>query len=225
MKRVLLALLGILVTAGFCWAQAVEQTGYVRQELQAGGMMAFHPSLPIGSRATVTNLATGDEIEVTIIRPPGAAPLPSGWVIDLSPGAALALNVAGGETVFVTNRTPLPVPPVIAAAEPEPPPPLPPPEPVYIPPPLPPPEPVYVPPPPEPVEVPRPLPVVDIDISDLVATRGAADVAREAARVEREEALTVQAAALRNLAGALTAQAAALNALAEALAVQVGTDY
>ena len=122
MKRALMALSGILVTAGLCWAQAIEQTGLVRQELQTGGMMAFHPSLPIGSRAMVTNMATGEEIEVTIIRPPGAAPLPPGWVIDLSPVAAAALNVVGGETVFVTNRGPVPVvpQPPVAAAEPAP---------------------------------------------------------------------------------------------------------
>jgi len=140
---------------GLCWAQPHEQTGFVRQELQLGGMQAFHPSLPIGSRAVVRNVYTGSEIEVIIMRPPGVTPLPPGWVIGLAPDAASALSVSGGETVFVTNQGPLPIPPGMNSVAMEPP--LVAEPPMLFPPPLPLPPPVG--PEPVPVVAYQPLPV------------------------------------------------------------------
>ena len=70
MKRVFLALLGLFVIAGLCMAQVRQgnfsQRGMASQEMQTDGLSAAHPSLPIGSKARVTNVSNGKEIEVTI---------------------------------------------------------------------------------------------------------------------------------------------------------------
>jgi len=174
----------------------------VRQELQATGLLAFHPYFPIGSRVKVINAFTGDAIEVTIIRPAVVNPLPTGWIIDVSQSVALALNVSGGETVVVLPtayvfpmpaQNPPPEPPVIVVQAPLP---LPPP-----------------PPPP-----PEPEPEVPIDLSELIAARQAAEFARQTVVAEQGSNLTAQAASLDTLAGALAVQANALNALADRLA-------
>lgn len=205
--RVSLALLGLLAAAGFGWAQTEPQTGMVRLELQAPGLTASHPRLPVGSRARVTHSVTGDAVEVTIIEPPSGNPLPEGWVVDVSPAAALALNVTGGETVTVTTVDAafnVPVsqqPPVRVAAE------LPPAA-------------VVVPEPMPPVPFSAPMrsafrPVLDLD--EVVAAREASGLALEGVRNNRPGDAPAVATALNVLEGALTNQAAALNALAKVL--------
>jgi len=120
-KRALLVLLGILAAAGVCAAQteAFEQEGLAAREWQGRGLTARHPSLPIGARPRLTNLATGGEVEVTIVeRPPG---LPTGSVIDISMAAAQALGIVrGDERIAVAAFVPAPPPEPPAAAEPEP---------------------------------------------------------------------------------------------------------
>jgi len=185
MKRVLLALLGILVITGFCMAQAgtFNQQGMASQEMLIEGFNAAHPSLPIGSRATVTNAITGDEIEVTIV---GRIPPSPDRIIDLSPSAALALNIGdGGFVLVVIPGRPLPIPvPPLALVEPEP---L---EPVYVAEP-----PMLVPPPlPPPVPV-EPGPVI-VAVDPSVAAREAAFAAREAAFAAREAAFAAREAIL-----------------------------
>jgi len=158
MKRVLLALLGILIVAGFCMAQAGDfrQQGMASQVMLTDGMTAAHPSLPIGSRAWVINTVTNDEIEVTIT---GRIPPALDRIIDLSPAAARELGLDEGGHVIVTTTSPplpLPVPPPLAVViEPEP-------EPVPV---------VVVAPEPEPEPViavePEPEPVVVIAEPEL----------------------------------------------------------
>ena len=120
MKRVLLALVGTLLVAGLGMAQVGDfrQQGMASQVMQHDDLTAAHPSLPIGSRARVTNTATNDEIEVIII----GRIMPSiDRIIDLSPVAAQALGIGAGGNVIVATVTPplpQPLPPVVAVAEP-----------------------------------------------------------------------------------------------------------
>jgi rare lipoprotein A len=101
MKRVMLALLGLLLAVGLT---AQDRTfrierGSATQEMQAGGLSAAHSSIPVGSKVRVTNPANGLDIEVTII---GQIPESTRRIIDLSPGAALALDLGTGGPVMVT---------------------------------------------------------------------------------------------------------------------------
>jgi rare lipoprotein A (peptidoglycan hydrolase) len=61
-------------------------------------LTAAHPSLPIGSKASVANIKNSKEIEVTITS--RIAPSPT-RIIDLSPAAALALDIGLGGPVNV----------------------------------------------------------------------------------------------------------------------------
>jgi len=124
MKRVLLALLGICAVAGFCMAQAggsFRQEGMASQEMQREGMFASHASINLGTRAWITNVATGEYVEVIVagrILPEGEG----GRVVDISPAAALALGLPDGGAVRVTvseRPPPVSVPPVFIAAEQE----------------------------------------------------------------------------------------------------------
>jgi len=214
MKRVLLALLGILVVTGICMAQEFHpRTGYARRDFPNSpineGLVAFVPGIATGSTARVTNQATGQYVDVLVL-PPQGSPLLMGWVVDLSPGAAERLGIASGATVTVGPPGARPVPPpVVIAAEPEP-------EPEPPPPPPPPPPVVVV------VEPEPPRPVLTVDLSEVIAMREAAGLEREVVLARRAEDLAAQATALRVLAEALAAQAMALNTLAETLAAQAG---
>jgi len=226
MKRVLLALLGIPVIAGFCMAQAgtFNQQGMASQEMLVEGLNAAHPSLPIGSRAMVTNAITGDEIEVTIV---GRIPPSPDRIIDLSPSAALALNISDGGFVLVIvpgRPLPIPVPPetfleslqylrygeviyLDLTVEPAPP------EPVHVAEP-----PMLIPPPlPPPVPVEREPVIVTVDPGSVAreaafAAREAAFAAREAAIAAREAILVAREAALSELVDELYELAAGLDA-------------
>jgi hypothetical protein len=74
------------------------------QELRAEGLSAAYSNLPIGSKAKLTNPASGLEIEVTIIEQILKA---DRQYIDLSPAAALALEIGpGGGPVLVMPLSP-----------------------------------------------------------------------------------------------------------------------
>jgi rare lipoprotein A len=101
MKRVMLALLGLLLAASLTAQNRTFriERGTATQEMQAGGLSAAHSSIPIGSKVRVTNPANGMDIEVTIIDKIPESPR---RIIDLSPGAALALDLGTGGPVMVT---------------------------------------------------------------------------------------------------------------------------
>ena len=63
---------------------------------------AAHPRLPLGSRARVTNLANGKEVEVTIN---DRGPHRGGRIIDLSHAAARQLAMGGSARVKVETLT------------------------------------------------------------------------------------------------------------------------
>ena len=103
MKRVILALSGLFLAAGFCIAQnwqARHQIGTATQEMRTEGLSAAHSRIPIGSKAKVTNPANGLEIEVTIT---AVIPESPQRIIDLSPSAARALDVSPGAPVIVAS--------------------------------------------------------------------------------------------------------------------------
>jgi len=143
-KRVTLVLAGLLCAAALTAQNRPPrtQTGNATQEMQTLGLSAAHNSLPIGSKATIRNLSNGREIEVTITE---QIPPSSRRIIDISPAAALALELNLEGPVIVTPLGPLqgppspPQTPAIAEAEPEP---AVEPEPIAAPVPIPEPEPV-----------------------------------------------------------------------------------
>jgi rare lipoprotein A len=92
---------------------------------------AAHPSLPLGTRAMVTNLENGRSVEVRIN---DRGPFVGGRAIDLSYGAARAIRMVGPGTARVRVEVlgsesaprllppalPLPVPPALPPASPSP---------------------------------------------------------------------------------------------------------
>jgi hypothetical protein len=144
--------------------------------MKADGLSIAHPSLPIGSKVQVTNVATGKKIDVTVT---GRIPASSSRIVDLSPGAASALELQPNGTVLISvpqatrprPTTALPPPEAVAKEEPAPEPapeePAPepvadvpeekPPEPTPEPKPEPPPEPAKEEPAPEPAREPAPV--------------------------------------------------------------------
>jgi rare lipoprotein A len=134
MKRVLLVLLCGLLFNTFCMAQAslgnFSQRGAATQDMKTDGLTIAHPSLPIGSKAQVTNVATGKKIDVTVS---GRIPASSSRIVDLSPGAASALEIQPGGIVIISVPSPArtrPPAPVAEAPKEEEPKEEPPPEPV-----------------------------------------------------------------------------------------------
>jgi len=102
MRRVILAILGLLFTTGLCMAQRqpMTQRGMATQENTDEGLTIRHPALPYGSKARVTNIANGKEIEVTVI---GQIPASATRVADLSPAAAKALDIGFGGPVIINQ--------------------------------------------------------------------------------------------------------------------------
>jgi rare lipoprotein A (peptidoglycan hydrolase) len=68
------------------------------QEIADDFLSAGHPSIPVGSKARITNIANDKQIEVTIIF---QVPPSDTRIIDLSPAAALALDIGFPNTVIV----------------------------------------------------------------------------------------------------------------------------
>jgi rare lipoprotein A len=60
--------------------------------MNSGAMTAAHPTLPFGTRVTVTNSHTGSSV---VVRINDRGPFVRGRVIDLSPAAARAIGVSG----------------------------------------------------------------------------------------------------------------------------------
>jgi outer membrane biosynthesis protein TonB len=81
--------------------------------MQTPGLSAGHNSLPIGSKARIRSLSNGKEIEVTITE---YIPTSTRRIIDLSPSAALALELGFGGPVIVT---PLAAPQGQTASQPQ----------------------------------------------------------------------------------------------------------
>ena len=108
MKRVILALLGLIVITGFCMAQFrhgnFTQRGTATQEQQIDGLVAAHPSLPIGSRVIITNVENEKKVEVTIV---GRILASSDRIIDLSHETAFFLDMNAKGEVIVSFPYPL----------------------------------------------------------------------------------------------------------------------
>jgi rare lipoprotein A (peptidoglycan hydrolase) len=73
------------------------QRGMATQEM-TGGLFAAHPILPIDSKVKVTNTKNKKEITVTIT---DQIPPSDTRIIDLSPGAAAALDIGKGGPVII----------------------------------------------------------------------------------------------------------------------------
>ena len=149
-KRIGIVIFGLSL-GSLCLGQSAmsdfSQEGNATQEMRGDRLIAAHSSLPIGSLVIITNLLTGEEIEVMI-----TARIPSSRdrIIDLSTASGIALGLENGGPVMVTafsrgprrapqretppepELPPPPPPPVIAVVEPEPPPPPPPPPPPAV---------------------------------------------------------------------------------------------
>ena len=110
MRRVILAIpaiLGFLFTIGSCvtQGQGLTQRGMATQEMTDDELIAAHPALPISSKARITNLQNGKEIEVTIVSP--RIPPSTTRVVDLSSAAAMALDIGkGGPVEIIEVRAP-----------------------------------------------------------------------------------------------------------------------
>jgi hypothetical protein len=76
------------------------QQGNATQEMPTDGLTAAHASLPIPSEIKVTNTANNREIIVTITERISSS---SARIIDLSPGAALALDLGSGGSVILNH--------------------------------------------------------------------------------------------------------------------------
>jgi len=99
---------------------AFIQQGKVTQELQHDGLSIAHSSLPLNSQAKLTNLSTGKEIEVTIIR---LIPAALGRIADVSANVWRELDLTPSTNVRISAGVPvrpqaLPPPLVVAAAPP-----------------------------------------------------------------------------------------------------------
>jgi rare lipoprotein A (peptidoglycan hydrolase) len=77
--------------------RGVNQRGMATQEM-TGGLFAAHPILPIGSKVRVTNTKNKKEITVTIT---DRIPPSDTRIIDLSPAAALAIDIGKGGPVSI----------------------------------------------------------------------------------------------------------------------------
>jgi rare lipoprotein A len=62
------------------------------ERMISGAMTAAHPTLPFGTRVTVTNNHTGRSV---VVRINDRGPFVRGRIIDLSPAAAHAIGVSG----------------------------------------------------------------------------------------------------------------------------------
>ena len=75
-----------------------RQEGKATWETVNGGLWAAHPSLPIGSTPTVRNIATGREMQVTVV---GQIPESSDRIIDISTETARAIGLEPDSNVLV----------------------------------------------------------------------------------------------------------------------------
>ena len=121
MKKLLFVVLLVFAAAGvFAQIAGFNQRGKATQEgfQDMAGLYAAHPSLPINSKAYVTNTSNGRQIEVTIYN---RIPVSRERIIDLSPDVWEALELDTNNNVIVSNvasvavqPTPPPPPPKYA---------------------------------------------------------------------------------------------------------------
>jgi rare lipoprotein A len=71
------------------------------ERINAGALTAAHPSLPFGTRVTVTNKYTGRSV---VVRINDRGPFIKGRIIDLSPAAARAIGVGGIAQVSLSTN-------------------------------------------------------------------------------------------------------------------------
>jgi rare lipoprotein A len=71
------------------------------EHMNSGELTAAHPSLPFGTRVTVTNRHTGRSV---VVRINDRGPFVKGRVIDLSPAAARAIGVGGLAQVSLSTN-------------------------------------------------------------------------------------------------------------------------
>jgi rare lipoprotein A len=99
MKRFVNLLLLFLIFIGFAEAaylRSFSQRGPATHEIKSADLLGAHPSLPIGTKATITNLQNGFTAVVTITSRIAAS---GNRILDVSEGAAKALGmVAKGAT-------------------------------------------------------------------------------------------------------------------------------
>jgi len=123
MRRIALTMLGALVfgvvLGTTVMAQVVDfsQRGTATGGLNATGFSIAHPSLPLNSSAKVVNLATGKEVDVTVIGRIAASP---DRIVDLSPDVWRELALVPGVEVRVYTTPVARSRPVLPAAVPEP---------------------------------------------------------------------------------------------------------
>ena len=103
----MLVLLGVLCVVSLAAQNRqsrIQQTMAI-QEMQAEGLSAAHSTIPVGSKVRIRNPANALTIEATIIE---QLPNMNQQVIDISPAAALALDIGAGGPVIVTTLGQLP---------------------------------------------------------------------------------------------------------------------
>ena len=120
MKRVFLALLSGMLFCTIAMAQmsGFNQRGRATKEMGSNGLTIAHPSLPINSSATVTNTATGKQVDVTVFN---RIPASSIRIADLSDGVWQALELNPNTDILITTgttvRAPQPAPGLPPAPE------------------------------------------------------------------------------------------------------------
>ena len=117
MKRVMLALLVVLCAVNLAAQnrQARVQQTMAVQEMRGDGLSAAHATIPVGSKVRIRNPANALTIEATIIKQLPETDQP---VIDISPAAAIALDIGAGGPVIVTTLGQLPPAPPVTEQKP-----------------------------------------------------------------------------------------------------------
>jgi len=94
--------LWLFAAAGLAAAQVdltnFVQTGMATGEMPGAGLLAAHPTLPVGSMPTIRSVGTGREVTVVVAR---RIPASAERVIDLSAAAAQAIGLDPGGYVAV----------------------------------------------------------------------------------------------------------------------------
>ena len=101
MKRISLVLVSLFLVNALAMAQITDfmQQGRATQELRSDGFVIAHPSLPLNSRVTLTNINTGKEVEAIVI----SRITPShARIADLSPQTWRELGLAPGSEIRIT---------------------------------------------------------------------------------------------------------------------------
>jgi hypothetical protein len=116
MKRIAWVLLIGLWCGSLAMAQigSFTQRGKATQELKTDGISIAHPSLPLNSKATITNTKTGRSVEATVT---ARVPASASRIADLSSGAWNELGLDADSEITISTSPP-PRPRVAAPAQP-----------------------------------------------------------------------------------------------------------